>query len=67
MPHPKPLPTGRGVDNQIVTNYPPRGEGLGVGQKQYYATYVKQINPSKYILLGRAFFTTQEFQDWFAP
>ena len=35
-----PLPTGRGVDNQIVTIYPPSGEGLGVGQKQYYATYV---------------------------
>jgi hypothetical protein len=22
MPHPQPLPTGRGVDNQIVTNSP---------------------------------------------
>jgi hypothetical protein len=47
MPHPalptQLLPTGRGVDNQLVTNSPPCGEGLGVGQKQYYATYVSYM------------------------
>jgi hypothetical protein len=45
MPHPQPLPAGRGVDNQIVTSSPPCGEQLSwkgrVGQKQYYATYVR--------------------------
>jgi hypothetical protein len=46
-----------GVDNQIVTNSPPCGEGVGVGQKQYYATYV---NYTMYHRVQLKFTTTDE-------